>query len=202
MTVHYRCIGKGTTDSNGVAHITHDCEGNALTDDGYKGVGAGLMDFIASTDAPSDISESSFQSETYELMDCLKKYTATTDFYTSSSGTISVSDGVFSVTGSNMPLNPSTSTRFWTTTKTSEFDVNTVNTLTIQIGESSNTFNRSLSTLGATDGSHIKIIYDGTTITPFVDGEEKTSYKTSFTYTTQYYFNLYSSGSFSNFIVY
>ena len=70
MTYTYRCIGKGTTDSNGVAHITHDCSGNALSDDGYKGVGAGLMDFIASTDAPADISDGSFQSETFSILDC------------------------------------------------------------------------------------------------------------------------------------
>ena len=69
MTYTYRCIGKGITDSNGVAHITHDCSGNQLVSNGYKGVGAGLMDFIASTDAPADISDGSFQSEIFELMD-------------------------------------------------------------------------------------------------------------------------------------
>lgn len=74
----YRCIGKGTTNSNGVAHITHDCEGNALSNNGYKGVGAGLMDFIASTDSPANISDGSFQSETYELLDCLQYDQATT----------------------------------------------------------------------------------------------------------------------------
>ena len=85
---------------------------------------------------------------------------------------------------------------------TVEFDVNTVNNLAIQIGETTNVFNQRLSSLGANDGSHIKIVYDGTTVTPFVDGVEKTSYKVDFIFTTQYYFNIYNSGAFSNFIVY
>ena len=103
MTYTYRCIGKGTTDSNGVAHITHDCSGNALSDDGYKGVGAGLMDFIASTDAPADISDGSFQSETYEVFDCIYFDGVTSDtssnYYVNSSyTTIAYSNGYITLT--------------------------------------------------------------------------------------------------------
>jgi len=160
----------------------------------YTGTGAGLKEF--------HVEYGSIQSETYTIFDVLKEYTLTSDFYTISSGSISVSNGVFSVTGSNMPLNPSTSTRYWTTARTFEFDVDTPSTLAVQVGESSNVFSQRLSTLGASAGSHVKIVYDGTTITPVVDGVEKTDYKVSFTHTTQYYFNLYNEGSFKNFVVY
>ena len=135
-------------------------------------------------------------------MDCLKKYTATSDFYVFSGSSLTLNDGIFSTSGNVMILNPNTSTRYWTSPITVEFDVNTVNNLTTQIGETTNVFNRRLSTLGATNGSHIKIVYDGTTVTPYVNGVEKTSYKVDFSFTTQYYFNIYNSGAFSNFIVY
>lgn len=102
MTYTYRCIGKGTTDSNGVAHITHDCSGNALSDDGYKGVGAGLLDILASTDSPSEIGDGSFQSETFEIYDC-NWYDLGTDstnsmFGTSSSMTVTYGDEYCSLT--------------------------------------------------------------------------------------------------------
>lgn len=68
--VVYRYKGYGVTDSNGIAKLDHDANGNEISHS-YTGVGAGEVDFIASTDAPSDISESSFQSETYPVLDCI-----------------------------------------------------------------------------------------------------------------------------------
>lgn len=49
---NYTCIGIGTTDENGIAHITHDCEGNPLSEPGYPGSGAGETLIIASLDKP------------------------------------------------------------------------------------------------------------------------------------------------------
>lgn len=71
-TYKYRCIGKGVTDSQGIAHITHDCEGNPLSTTGYKGVGAGMVDFVASTVPPSEIVDNSFQSDGFEVLDCIR----------------------------------------------------------------------------------------------------------------------------------
>lgn len=62
----YRYIGYGVTDSNGVAHLDHDPQGNPIN--GYTGTGAGEVDVIASTDNP--ISSGSIVSEIYEVIDC------------------------------------------------------------------------------------------------------------------------------------
>ena len=61
----YRYIGYGVTDSNGVAHLDHDKNGNPIN--GYTGTGAGEVDVIASTDNP--ITSGSIVSETYSLID-------------------------------------------------------------------------------------------------------------------------------------
>ena len=52
---NYTCIGIGTTDENGIAHITHDCEGNPLPEPGYPGSGAGETLIIASLDNPVNV---------------------------------------------------------------------------------------------------------------------------------------------------
>ena len=52
---NYTCIGIGTTDENGIAHITHDCEGNPLSEPGYHGSGAGETLIIASLDKPVSV---------------------------------------------------------------------------------------------------------------------------------------------------
>ena len=61
----YRYIGYGVTDSNGVAHLDHDPQGNPIN--GYTGTGAGEVDVIASTDNP--ITGSSIVSEIYGVFD-------------------------------------------------------------------------------------------------------------------------------------
>lgn len=65
----YRYIGKGVTDNNGVAHLTENADGETV--EGYVGTGKGLTQFVASTDKPADISDSSLLSETYEIWDTL-----------------------------------------------------------------------------------------------------------------------------------
>lgn len=67
MTTKYRYIGKGTTDSNGIAHMTEDADGQSCN--GYTGTGKGLTDIIASTDDSSKISDSSILSEICSVWD-------------------------------------------------------------------------------------------------------------------------------------
>lgn len=100
-TYKYRCIGRGTTDSQGIAHITHDCEGNALQTQGYTGVGAGIMDFIASTDSPSNISDNSFQSSVHEVIDALYYDKCNTD---TSARYRTHSDNTIALDGSSLKL--------------------------------------------------------------------------------------------------
>ena len=94
MTVSYRFIGKGTTDANGVAHITEDANGDTVSPPGYVGVGAGEIDVVASVDKP--ISSGSVVSQPYEVLDCYKYDGGTTanhnDIWTSAYGTLTRSD--------------------------------------------------------------------------------------------------------------
>lgn len=62
---NYKYLGYGVTNSNGVAHLDHDPQGNPIN--GYTGTGAGEVDVIASTDNP--ISSGSIVSETYSIFD-------------------------------------------------------------------------------------------------------------------------------------
>lgn len=71
MTTNYVFLGSGTTDSNGVAKLDHDANGDPISHS-YTGSGVGEVDVVASLDDPDSISDSSLQSETYSLMDCIK----------------------------------------------------------------------------------------------------------------------------------
>lgn len=62
----YRYLGYGTTNSNGVAHLDHDPQGNPIN--GYTGTGAGEIDVVASLDNP--IIDDSIVSEPYPVFDC------------------------------------------------------------------------------------------------------------------------------------
>ena len=68
--VNYRYLGYGITNEQGIATLDHDAQGNPITHS-YTGTGAGKVDIVASLDDSSHISESSIQSETYELMDAM-----------------------------------------------------------------------------------------------------------------------------------
>ncbi|MBR1748848.1 MAG: hypothetical protein IJ743_03530 [Bacilli bacterium] len=68
--VNYRYLGYGITNEQGIATLDHDANGDPITHS-YTGTGAGKVDIVASTDKPVDISDSSLQSETYELMDAM-----------------------------------------------------------------------------------------------------------------------------------
>ena len=67
----YQLIGSGTTNSQGVAVMNKDANGNPLTHS-YTGVGAGELDLIASLDNP--IQTSSLVSENHPVQDCFFTY--------------------------------------------------------------------------------------------------------------------------------
>ena len=93
----YRYLGDGVTNSNGVAHLDHDPQGNPIN--GYTGTGAGEVDVIASTDNP--VSSGSIVSETYSIWDTLFFDNCTDDSKSSMWGVYknTVSTPVFDNTG-------------------------------------------------------------------------------------------------------
>ena len=71
MVERYKFVGSGVTNSQGVAQLTHDANGNALATPGYVGSGKGLTQMCASLDSPTAISSGSDLSETYSIYDTL-----------------------------------------------------------------------------------------------------------------------------------
>jgi len=68
--VNYRYLGYGVTNDNGVAQLTHDANGDLISNGGgYVGTGAGELDVIASLDNP--ITSGSVVSDTYQVIDAL-----------------------------------------------------------------------------------------------------------------------------------
>ena len=193
MTVTYRCIGKGVTDENGVAHMTHSTSdgGSTWTDissnPGYVGTGKGLVDLCASPDDPSTIDESSLVSEPYPVLDALFKDIGTLSDY----GTWTSSDFTDATRISRdtecTTLTPQDNydTQQQSVTGTDfavEFDCN----LTYSDGTSTNAFLRFIastnrtfypSSLGLQSGNwhHIKFIVTDGNVTVFVDNVDKSS---------------------------
>lgn len=97
MTTNYIYLGYGITDSNGKAKLEYDAQGNQLSHS-YTGTGAGEVDIVASLD--SSITDSSLVSETYEVEDCywIETGSTTSGMYSSSGGTLTLDNGVFSLT--------------------------------------------------------------------------------------------------------
>ena len=79
MAYHY--LGYGITNDKGIAKLEFDANGDPITHS-YTGTGAGELDIIASLDDSSKISDSSIQSETYDVWDCLLYDIATYDTHT------------------------------------------------------------------------------------------------------------------------
>lgn len=71
MVERYKFVGSGVTNSQGVAQLTHDANGNPLATPGYVGSGKGLTQMCASLDSPTAISSGSDLSETYSVIDAL-----------------------------------------------------------------------------------------------------------------------------------
>ena len=78
--VNYRYLGYGITNEQGIATLDHDANGDPITHS-YTGTGAGKVDIVASTDKPVDISDSSLQSEIYEVLDATFKDMGTDSDY-------------------------------------------------------------------------------------------------------------------------
>lgn len=101
MTTNYVFLGSGTTDSNGVAKLDHDANGDPISHS-YTGSGVGEVDVVASLDDPDSISDSSLQSEIYGVLDCIfmdykSDGTHNTDYYKSNNATVTSSDGEITV---------------------------------------------------------------------------------------------------------
>lgn len=95
MVERYKFVGSGVTNSQGVAQLTHDANGNPLATPGYVGSGKGLTQMCASLDSPTAISSGSDQSETYGVTDCLVYDDGTSDpkktsFIKTGNGTITI----------------------------------------------------------------------------------------------------------------
>lgn len=85
MVEKYKFVGSGVTNSQGVAQLTHDANGNPLATPGYVGSGKGLTQMCASLDSPTAISSGSDLSEIYEVIDATFKDIATSSDYNQSS---------------------------------------------------------------------------------------------------------------------
>lgn len=77
MVERYKFVGSGVTNSQGVAQLTHDANGNPLATPGYVGSGKGLTQMCASLDSPTVMSSGSDQSEIYAVTDGTFKDIAT-----------------------------------------------------------------------------------------------------------------------------
>ena len=185
MTVSYRFIGKGTTDANGVAHITEDANGDTVSPPGYVGVGAGEIDVVASVDKP--ISSGSVVSQPSTVWDTL--------FYDSGidgthnnkwlehSCTVTPSSDGTTVVGSNYYVASEHTTSDWTkrvafpSSFNVEFDVvSYTGTQYLRILDTSDTTCGQV-TIDAT--GHYKVCVTSTGITCTVDGETHYIYNSS-----------------------
>ena len=97
----YRYLGYGITNDKGIAKLEFDANGNPI-DHSYTGTGAGELDIIASLDDNEHISDSSLQSETYTVLDCIfmdykSDGTHNTNYYKSNNATVTSSDGEITV---------------------------------------------------------------------------------------------------------
>ena len=206
----YRYIGKGITDSNGIAHMTEDADGQTVT--GYIGTGRGLTDIIASTDDSSKISDSSIQSAPYNVIDGKfrdgGRYGDKNNNWTTSNLTAKCDSGDTYTTLSNSSSSNGdyiiSATVDYTTPFVIEFD----NHLTSDskdyifiLGSSKTIF--SLSSRGITGNCHVKLIVDEN-VRVFVDGVEKNPVTLS-SAPTGFRFRVQSGGAnigYSNFVIY
>lgn len=90
--VNYRYVGRGVTNEYGVATLQYDANNQPVN--GYVGVGAGELDFIASLDNP--IQSGSFVSKTFVVYDTLQHY-----FESPTSSELSVLDSNMSLSVDN-----------------------------------------------------------------------------------------------------
>jgi len=211
MTVTYRCIGKGTTNSAGVAHMTHSTSDNGSTwtdissNPGYTGTGKGLVQLCASTDDPSDISSGSIQSETYEVRDCVFKDLGVSPHPSwSNENSVSVSAGATETTVTTSSSNGSMRIDGFDGDYGIEFDFSTSNDMYIQFRQDTTVQGRTYWS-SYFDGQyhHAKITTNGLNVSIVVDGNVLTSQTLSGTW-NRVYMQITSNATvkYKNFAVY
>ena len=161
----YVYLGYGTTNSEGVAHLDHDADGEPI-DHSYIGVGAGEIDVLASLDNP--IVEGSIVSEIYEILDCLfVDFGANTNWYNGGGFTVTPSDD-----GKTLQVDTVSSAYYnanMTSSPSPNFDVNTCIEFDVENAGSGfsiylrNGSDRPYKAI-PTGNSHIKITTDGSKV--------------------------------------
>lgn len=176
----YKYLGYGVTDSNGVAKLDHDAEGQELQHS-YTGVGAGEVDVLASLDNP--IESGSIVSEPYEVLDTIfyddgMENTHNTNWANPSSLGVAYSDDgtTISYTANsasryyNSKISDATSWRDTNTNYCIELDYDYTNgsggSANVQFGGATIELYR----LGSVAGTkHLKIITDGNNLYPYLN---------------------------------
>ena len=173
----YTYLGYGTTDSNGVAKLDHDANGDPISHS-YTGVGAGEIDLLASTDNP--ITSSSCQSEPYTLWDYLfyddgvtSPKTANWNNYQSRL-TVTVDEN-----GTTLLRDSASGTGYYLTSSAyatpfvMEFEMVSISNKTscgIDFAVNGSDNNKTFNALVINSGDTIKLTYDGTTIKVYRNG--------------------------------
>ena len=206
----YRYLGYGTTDSNGIAKLDHDANGDPLAHS-YTGVGAGEIDVVASLDNPID--EGSIVSEPCNFIDGKfrdgGKYGDKNNNWTASSLTAKCDEGDTYTTLSNSSSSNGDYTISAPLDYTTPFAIEFDNHLTSDdkdyvffYSSVRNTF-FNFSSRNISGNCHVKIIV-GENVRVFVDGVEKTSL-TLYAPPTEFRFRIQSGGAdigYSNFVIY
>ena len=185
----YRYLGYGVTNSNGVAHLDHDPQGNPIN--GYTGTGAGEVDVIASTDNP--ISSGSIVSEPYNVWDTIfyddglsgtqtKWDTIVVSKSLESNGTkFLVTDTSASARASTNPVDNASAYDYQPQPMAFECYVVDLyrpsgsGALGIQFIQQNPVINKQILLLGSDIGHTVKVLYTGTALEVYVDGVHQSS---------------------------
>ena len=211
---YYNYLGYGITDSNGVAHLEFDENGDPLTHS-YTGVGAGEIDVVASLDNP--IVDGSIVSGTYPFIDSIfydKGLDGTGNHNDNwwTNGNISVSRGS---TYTTISENSNVSAQYTANNNNGVFDdfciewdnhlASATNDYIILTGTSDRV--KTFSELGITGNCHVKITVVGTDVTIKVDNGTPitTSTNRDSNGKVKFRFQIADGGSdigYSNFVIY
>ena len=153
-------IGSGNTDLDG------------LVTGKYTGSSKGVVQFVAYN------KERTLSSEIYEVFDVIQYVDKSSDWYTQSGTVTQNTNGEWVIDGYHFIYNPSipNSQYGWSGNLTLEFEVVNNTSGAVQFYNTSANFTQRLTVFGATTGSKVKLVFDGSKVTPIVDGQTKTSY--------------------------
>lgn len=197
MVVNYRCIGKGVTNSNGVAQMTHSSSDNGVTftqlvNNGYEGSGSGKVYIVASTN--NLIVDGSVQSEPYSILDTrfydkgLDGSGNHNDNWFNSNITVTRGSESTTITNTNSANNgywwAGSTSNMWNQSPIMTLEVDIISAdigLAIEMGQNNTTrFNKVFSnTLAITGETHVKITYDGSIYELYFDDVLKGSLEKS-----------------------